>query len=580
MPAGGPNRKFRIINDKAWAESNHHLEERVHDAIGLDAAREHDVRGWWGQWFKIGYDELVELLGTSCGIGSMLVFHTLKLLACSARWRCMRRALCLSVVIAPIGLSGCSGAGPTGTASVSSSFFRFVQLDGFALSNVTGVQYTIAPKPGSVSKPVHVEYSLSALQARGYLSGRSFMVPVFGLYSGYENQVSVQVVEETSGPISLEFTIPTPAYTDPSGIYTQPNIVTPRATGSALGFDFIFIKSALGSPVIIDTDGEVRWVASGSVTNSISSTFTADEFIIGDAGQPKVYRLRLDGSITQSDLPSSTYTDFNHNVDRGKYGFLAEVDAASGGVASIESNVIEFTYSGFISIPNHWDLGAILSAYMSSHGDDAAAFVRPGVDWFHSNSAIYDPRDDSVIVSSRENFVIKLDYRTGEIIWILGDPTKYWYTLPSLRAKALTLAPGALYPIGQHALSITSDGLLMLFNDGLGSFNQPAGAPAGESRTYSAVSAYSIDEQSMTAQNIWNYSADESIYSAVCSSAYEATGKSILVDYAVAENFTKALLVGLDSNHNVAFEFQYPTSPCNTSWNARPIALDDLKIDY
>ena len=78
-------------------------------------------------------------------------------------------------------------------------------------------------------------------------------------------------------------------------------------------------------------------------------------------------------------------------------------------------------------------------------------FVRPGVDWFHNNSAIYDPSDDSIIVSSRENFVIKLDHKTGQIIWIFGDPTKYWYTFPSLRAKALTLAPGGLYPIGQHA---------------------------------------------------------------------------------------------------------------------------------
>jgi Arylsulfotransferase (ASST). len=29
-----------------------------------------------------------------------------------------------------------------------------------------------------------------------------------------------------------------------------------------------------------------------------------------------------------------------------------------------------------------------------------------------------------VIVSSRENFVIAIDYETGAIKWILGDPTK------------------------------------------------------------------------------------------------------------------------------------------------------------
>ena len=234
---------------------------------------------------------------------------------------------------------------------------------------------------------------------------------------------------------------------------------------------------------------------------------------------------------------------------------MAEVDAASGGVTNVESNVIQFQDSSFISILNQWDLGAVLSAYMSSVGDDAAAFVRPGVDWFHSNSAIYDPRDDSVIVSSRENFVIKLDYRTDAIKWILGNPTKYWHTFPSLRAKALVLAPGGLYPIGQHALSITSDGLLMMFNDGLGSLNQPAGAPPGGTRTYSAVSAYSIDEKSMTTKNVWNYSADQLIFSSICSSAYETAGNSVLIDYAVADNGTHALLVGLDSNHNVVFEF-------------------------
>ena len=502
----------------------------------------------------------------------------LKLLTSSARWRCMHRVLCLGVVIAPIGLSGCSGTAPTNAAVLSSPFISFLLLDGFDRSSVTKLQYTVAPKPGSVSKPVHAEYSISALAARGYVGTNSLILPVFGLYAGYANQVSVELEGDVGGLIPRQFIIQTAEYVDPSGIYSQPNVVTPRAPGSTLGFDFMFIKSGLGSPVIVDTDGEIRWVAPGDF-NSIPSTFAGDEFIIGSTGQPTVYTLRLDGNITSSQLPSNIYTDFFHDIDQGKNGFLAEVDASSGGVTSFESNVIEFRDSIPISIPSHWDLGAILGSYMSSRGDDAAAFVRPGMDWFHSNSAIYDPRDDSVIVSSRENFVIKLDYSTSAIIWILGDPTKYWYTFPSLRAKALTLAPGGLYPIGQHALSITSDGLLMLFNDGLGSLNQPAGAPAGEGRTYSAVSAYAINEKSMTAQNVWNYDAGQTIFSPICSSAYEAAGKSILVDYATADDYTKALLVGLDSNHDVVFEFEYATSGCNTSWNARPIALDNLRID-
>jgi arylsulfate sulfotransferase len=119
----------------------------------------------------------------------------------------------------------------------------------------------------------------------------------------------------------------------------------------------------------------------------------------------------------------------------------------------------------------------------------------------------------------------------------------------------------------------------MLFNDGLGSVNQPAGEPAGQTRTYSAVSAYSIDQASMTATEVWDSDAGQAIYSAICSSAYGAADQSILVDCATASNRTEALLVGLDSSHKVVFEFEYPTTACNTSWNGRPISLDDLKVN-
>lgn len=458
-----------------------------------------------------------------------------------------------------------------------SPFISMVRLTGTGLGSVAAVEYTIAPKPGSVSRPVHVEYSIAALQARGDVSDGALTVPVIGLYAGYENQVSMELARRGDDPIQLEVDIATTPYVDPTGIYSQPDIVVKRPAGSPLGFDFIYIKSGLGAPIVVDTDGEIRWTASG-VSNSQSSTFVGDSFIIGDSAHPIVYRLGLDGNLSQMSLPPSGYIDFTHDIVHGKLGLLSEVGAMSGGIENIDSNVIEMRDSSTVTILRQWDLGAILSNYMTSQGDDAAAFVRPGVDWFHLNSAIYDPIDDSIIVSSRENFVIKLDYSTGAIEWILGDPTKYWYTFPSLRAKALTLAPGGLYPIGQHGLSITPDGLLMLFDDGLGSLNEPAGEPAGQTRTYSAVSTYSIDPQTMTAQEVWRYDAGQTIYSPLCSSAYELPDQSLLVDYALADNQTEALLVGLDPNHNIVFEFAYPTTECNTSWNARPIALDDLRI--
>lgn len=467
-----------------------------------------------------------------------------------------------------------------GTEPGVSPFISLVSLAGPGVPDLAAIEFTIAPRPGSVSRPVKVRYSMAALAGRGDVSADngSVQMPVFGLYAGYENQVSLLLLFQDGSTRTLAVAIATPAYIDPSASYGQPTIVKARAAGSALGFDFFVMKSALGSPVIVDTDAQIRWVASG-VTNSSSAAIQDDEFVIGDAATPTVYRLRLDGTLATSPLQSATYTMFHHNIDPGRQGLLAEVDTAIGTVVNLESTVAEIDDQGLVL--RQWDLAAILSAYMTSQGDDASAFVRPGADWFHNNAATYDRGDDSIIVSSRENFVIKLDYATGNIIWILGDPTKYWYTFPSLRAKALTLAAGGLYPLGQHATTIISGGLLMLFNDGLGSVSQPAGAPAGASRTYSAVSAYSIDEASMTAQNVWNFDYGQTLYSKICSSAYEAAGQSILVDYAVPDNYAQARLVGLDANHDVVFDFQYPqdpTMPCSISWNALPIALDHLSI--
>jgi arylsulfate sulfotransferase len=492
-----------------------------------------------------------------------------------------RTAFRLTLLLVPFALSACGESALSVSNSPGPSpFINMVHIRGSDLGGVTSVQYTIASKPGALSKPVHVSYTIAALQNRGYQADGTLTVPVYGLYAGYTNQVSMELMRSNGDPVSFEVDITTDTYTDPTSIYGSPNMLMKRAAGGSLGFSFIYVKSNIESPVILDSDGEIRWTVP-DITPSLSSAFVGDSFILGDSKNPIIYRLRMDGSYTQMTLPSTEpedYIDFGHDIDYGKVGLFAEPDAMTGTVEDIESNVIEIhDYPGLV-ILNNWDLGAIISAYMTSQGDDAAAFVRPGKDWFHLNSAIYDPSDDSVIVSSRENFIIKLDYSTGAIKWILGDPTKYWYTFPSLRAKALTLNAGGLYPIGQHALSITPDGLLMIFNDGLGSSNQPTGEPAGQTRTYSAVSAYSIDPTAMTAQNVWNYDAGESIFSSVCSSAYQTTDGSMLVDYATADNISEAILVGLDPNQNVVFEYEYPTTGCNTSWNARPFPLDDLQI--
>jgi hypothetical protein len=484
-------------------------------------------------------------------------------------------------------LSGCGGSGNRGNSTSLASksdiavageaagvtpFIALVELRGSSLAAAQSISYTIPSKPGAASRPANITYSIAALNRRQHTDATSSLqLPVFGLYAGYSNEVSICIRFVDASNACLPLTIATAAYTDPNGIYDRPLIIKQRTAGSALGFDFFALKSELELPVIIDTDGEIRWVG-GAATPSTSSNFVDNGFVIGDATGTTVYRAELDGSISSTILSAAPSAEFNHNIDFGRAGLLGELTFAT----NIATTISEFTPSG--GFGKTWDFSQLISAYMTSLGDDPTLFVRPGIDWFHSNSATYDPRDNSIIVSSRENFLMKVDYDSGDIIWILGDPTKYWYTFPSLRAKALTLQGGGLYPIGQHAVSITGEGLVMVMNDGFGSVAEPAGEPAGETRTYSAVSAYSIDLATRSATEAWHFDYGKTLRSNFCGSAYQAWDQSVLVDFAGVDNLTLARLIGLDAQQNVVFDFQYATTNCNTAWNAVPVHLENLRF--
>jgi arylsulfate sulfotransferase len=472
-----------------------------------------------------------------------------------------------------------SSVSVTGASAGPSPFIQFVEIQGGNLPEVASVDFTIAAKPATLSKPVHVTQSRAYLTRLGHAAPASttLKIPVFGLYAGYANQVSFDLRFTDGSHSSFSQTLQTAPYVDTNAVYDHLNILKARAASSSLGFDFFYLKSILTTPVVMDTDGQVRWIGDPRMDIGASETFVDGGFLVGGDDSVGTTRIELDGSSTTGSLSGRPgYVDFHHNIDPGKLGLLAEFDSTLNGTPYIETILAEMTTAG--AVIADWDFGQILSDYMTSQGDDPTLFVRPGVDWFHMNASLYDPRDDSIIASSRENFLIKVDYLTKKIIWIFGDPTKYWYTFASLRAKALTLAPGGLYPIGQHGISITPDKKLLLFNNGYPSFRQPVGAPSGESRTYSAASAYVIDDSAMTATEAWRFDYQQSIRSDICGSAQQLNDGSVLINYSAANEWTRNRTVAIDAAHNVVFDFELPAAQCQASFNTQAIAFDALTL--
>jgi arylsulfate sulfotransferase len=323
------------------------------------------------------------------------------------------------------------------------------------------------------------------------------------------------------------------------------------------------------SPAIMDTDGALRWVGTAGVSTSSSAFFDNAIYI---APGTQLLRNELDGTVSLvRDYSGIGVIDFHHNIDRGKSGLLVEVDTTT----DIESVILEVDKAG--QVRKTWNMALIIANAMRAAGDDPSGFVRRGEDWFHNNAATYRRSDDSLIVSSRENFVIALDYQSGAIKWILGDQTKAWYQYPSLRQYALTVPAGGVAPIGQHAVSITYNDKLLLFDNGFPSFNQ---TPPGSKRTFAAPRKYALNLNTRVAQQI--FSDQRPIISEICSSVYEDAPNNYLVDYAVAGGYQSgasfAEILGLQANGKRAFDYKYPTTFCDEIFNAFPIHLEQLSF--
>ena len=312
------------------------------------------------------------------------------------------------------------------------------------------------------------------------------------------------------------------------------------------------------APAIIDTDGALRWVGTAGIS-VISVTFFDNAVYLGHGHQ--LFRIELDGAFTQiGDYSSLGVVNFHHNIDPGKKGVILDANTTT----YLQSTLIEVDVSG--RVLKQWNMAHIISAAMSAGGDDPSQFVFPTpTDWFHLNGCTYNRADDSLIVSSRENFVICLDYQTKAIKWILGDPTKKWHQFPSLRRLALTLAHGSLPPIGQHAPSITYDQNLLIFDNG-----QSSGfhVPQGEERGYASPRKYELDLNAKTATEVWNFEMGQSTFCPYCGSVYEDAPKNYLIDYALEDPVGQnafAQLLGLDAAGETIFSYRYPTISCRRS---------------
>ena len=180
---------------------------------------------------------------------------------------------------------------------------------------------------------------------------------------------------------------------------------------------------------------------------------------------------------------------------------------------TVEDHIIEIDRNSG-NIIMEWDLRQSLDEYRTALLD---LLDDQYVDWVHCNAVLYDPSDNTIIVSGRTQGVFKLDY-DNQVKWILGSHLAWGENRmgQDLNQFLLEATDGAGNPLNddvqlgydnhaefewnwyQHAPLITPNGNIMLFDN-------------GDNRNFSGWSGYSravefdIDEENMQVRQIWQY---------------------------------------------------------------------------
>src|SRR5262245_33916881 len=217
-----------------------------------------------------------------------------------------------------------------GYASGATPFISNVHLTASDASVLKSIQFTISPKPGSVTRP------LSATYANAYLINRNFenphtgeiTLPVFGLYDGYTNTVRLTYRFLDGSSKQANMSITTVGFQDPCG-YKTPIVLQRRTNNRDLSYDYILAKGGCSdfAPAIIDTDGALRWVGTAGVSQG-SAIFFDNAVYLGHGR--KLSRVELDGAVTElADYSNLGVTGFNHDIDRGKHGIILKADTTT-----------------------------------------------------------------------------------------------------------------------------------------------------------------------------------------------------------------------------------------------------------
>ncbi len=365
-----------------------------------------------------------------------------------------------------------------------------VVLNPYEISPLTALVIFETDEEVSPEVTIHGDSDLTTY-THTFAKGTEHYLPIYGLYAGRENKVTIKCGDEEkeltikTDELPDDFILPTSVKKDESKLSNDLYFYTPSSSGYTAAYD---------------VNGDVRWYLTESAIWEINrldngrllvSTERLAEVPYYSTG---LYEMDMLGKIyTEYSLPGGYHHDY-YEMENGN--LLVASNDFNNDSGTVEDYVVEIDRKTG-NIVKTFDLKDILKM------TDGKSENWIEYDWFHNNSVWYDKKTNSITLSGRhQDAVINIDYDTGKLNWILGDPEGWSDEYQKYFFKPV--GDNFEWQWSQHAAMITPEGYVFLFDNGNNkSKNEKNYVKAEDS--YSRGVMYKIDTDKMTIEQVWEY---------------------------------------------------------------------------
>ncbi|SFE10790.1 arylsulfate sulfotransferase [Lentibacillus persicus] len=396
-------------------------------------------------------------------------------------------------------------------------------------------------------------------------------LPVVGLYPDEENTVSITA--ETENGYKMENTVT--VNTEPLPDYI-PTIRIKTAQTEKMSIGDSELTFAIPSTKFVygfDVNGDVRWYGSGYNSHVLQELNNGNLLYLGkddNSGSAynrlfetdyigKLYNaFKISEAAAQAESEELESTLIHHDAEELPSGNLI-LTVNDGEGDYMEDIMVEMDRETG-EVVKEIDLKDIFPAEAYEEHDSTEP--KDGlVDWFHQNSVTYDESDNSITISGRNSdTVMKIDYETEEVKWVLAHPEGWFDEMEDDRLKGV--GDNFKYPAGQHDARIlpdfddNPDTLDLLIYD-----NNIVVTRGNEelSKEYSAASHYRINEKTKEAEMIWSFGEElgEDYFTAIVGgSRYQENTGNILINFGHVDDGNQSNIVEVTRHDNPEIVFE------------------------